>query len=472
MNGLEAVEINLTCVKSDNPAGRIDSEFFRKRFLTFPRFANRLDEFASIKSGTTPPDRDDDLKDGVVLLKTTDIRNSLLLTTDSYYHISPEIADRMRETKLIPRDVLINIVGATTDVIGRVAFVPEDFPEANITQAMALIRVHEKEICPHTLFAFLAGRYGKTQIERLARPTGQYNLNLQEVSSIRLPRVSAEFSKEVLQNMDAAYSAASKAEEVMFKAEQDLICALGLKDWQPANQNTAIKSFSQSFNTSGRLDAEYYQPKYDAILEKLELVKSAKLGDFVSIRKSIEPGSDAYGDEGLPFVRISDISKHGITPPSIYVSPNVADNIEKLKPRKDTILLSKDGSVGIAYKLEEDFDGITSGALLHLHVTDERVLPDYLTLVLNSITTQMQAERDAGGSIIQHWRPEQIREVVIPILPLEVQQTIAEKVQASFSARRQSQQLLELAKQTVERAIESSEAEALEWLEVQLRQVA
>lgn len=78
-----------------------------------------------------------------------------------------------------------------------------------------------------------------------------------------------------------------------------------------------------------------------------------------------------------------------------------------IKPRKDTILLSKDGSVGIAYKVSEDMNAITSGAILHLSVKADEVLPDYLTLVLNSKVVQMQAERDSG-SILQHWKPSKL----------------------------------------------------------------
>ena len=74
-----------------------------------------LGDCAIIRSGTTPPDRDDGLEQGVILLKTVDIQNKVLLTQDesSFYRVSPEIAARMEKTKLVPNDVLINIVGAT-----------------------------------------------------------------------------------------------------------------------------------------------------------------------------------------------------------------------------------------------------------------------------------------------------------------------------------------------------------------------
>lgn len=108
---------------------------------------------------------------------------------------------------------------------------------------------------------------------------------------------------------------------------------------------------------------------------------------------------------------------------------------------------------------------ITSGALLHLTVRNKaEVLPDYLTLVLNSPIVQLQAERDSNGAIIQHWKPSEIENVIIPVLDMDIQKEIATKVQESFALRKQSKQLLEYAKQAVEMAIEQGEDVAMEWL--------
>ena len=134
-------------------------------------------------------------------------------------------------------------------------------------------------------------------------------------------------------------------------------------------------------------------------------------------------------------------------------------------PKQDTILFSKDGSVGIAYKLERDEDIVTSGALLHLTVRNtSEILPDYLTLVLNSTVVQMQAERDSNGAIIQHWKPSEIEKVIVPVLDLDKQKELSEMIQKSFALRRQSKQLLEYAKQAVEMAIEQGEDAAQAYL--------
>ena len=189
---------------------------------------------------------------------------------------------------------------------------------------------------------------------------------------------------------------------------------------------------------------------------------------LVSIKKSFEPGSEAYLEEGIPFIRVSDVDKYEISTPPIMLSKDIVPNIEDLYPKKDTILLSKDGSIGIAYKLEKDMEAVTSGALLHLTVKDSNVvLPNYLTLVLNSPIVQLQAERDCNGAIIQHWKPSDIEKVLIPILDMSVQQEIASKVQESFHLRAESKRLLDLAVKTVEMAIETDETSALLWLELQ-----
>jgi restriction endonuclease S subunit len=128
--------------------------------------------------------------------------------------------------------------------------------------------------------------------------------------------------------------------------------------------------------------------------------------------------------------------------------------IDSLKPKKETILFSKDGSVGTAYMLREDADFITSGAILHLTVKNKDVLPEYLTLALNSKVVQQQAERDAGGSIILHWRINEIENVVVPIVDYKIQQQIAELIEKSFCLCKESKRLLNEAKDMVEKEIE------------------
>ena len=104
---------------------------------------------------------------------------------------------------------------------------------------------------------------------------------------------------------------------------------------------------------------------------------------------------------------------------------------------------------------------ISDGRSLHLKVKDASILPDYLTLVLKFKIVRLQAERSAGGSIIQHWKLSKIEQTLIPLLPLPVQRQIASLVQKSLAFRTESKRLLKKAKSLVETAIEQGKKKQL-----------
>ena len=458
LEGLEISVVKLSEVIKSSYSSRWDSFYFQKEFLKDEKIFETwesLENIAKIKSGTTPKERDETLKTGVVLLKTNDIRNNILLDKgDDYFYISEATNNEMLSSQIESNDILINIVGATTEVVGRVSFVPQNFKKANITQAMSFIRLTDSKYSPFFVFIFLQTKYGLKQTRRIARPTGQYNINNIELGSYKVPSVSDTFQSKIESMVKSAHAKLEESKSLYSQAEDLLLGELGLKDWQPKNTLHTTKKFSD-FAQSGRLDAEYYQPKYDDLFEKLSCLNCKRLGKIVSIKKSFDPGSDAYQETGIPFIRVSDISKDGIEKTELHLSP-IDFDIPELKPKKDTILFSKDGSIGIAYKVQSDLNVFTSGALLHLVTTDSSILPDYLTLVLNSVVVKLQAERDSNGAIIQHWKPSDIENVIIPILPESIQKKIASLIQQSFECKAQSKQLLEDAKRMVETEIEKN----------------
>lgn len=213
---------------------------------------------------------------------------------------------------------------------------------------------------------------------------------------------------------------------------------------------------------------EYFQPKYEQIIEAVKKYKNGfdELGNLVKIKKSVEPGSEAYQENGVPFVRVSNLSKFELsTNNQQFISEKLYEELKSHQPKKGEILLSKDATPGMAYYLnEEPQKMIVSGGILRLKMDNRQILPEYLTLVLNSVIVQKQIERDAGGSIINHWRPDQVRATLIPILKEDKQKEIKKLIEESFNDRKLSKSLLEIAKRGVEMAIEKDEQEAEKWI--------
>ena len=362
-------------------------------------------------------------------------------------------------------DIIITKVGTPC-----YASILTDYDEIALSRTvMGLTGIHG--IDPYYLMVFLRCKYGFKQLFRQRELTIQYQLTLPRVKAVDVFLADDKLQKAVNRLCGKSREFQKNSNEAYQFAEQTLMEIVKCPDFSAFGTHS-IKSINESFTLSGRLDAEYYQPKYDALFETLSRFKCAKLGGangLVNITKSIEPGSEAYVEEGIPFVRVSDVSRFELSEPEIKLRSDILPNPEVLFPQKDTILLSKDGSVGIAYKVETPMSVITSGALLHLKIRNKStILPDYLTLVLNSPIVQLQAEQDSNGAIIQHWKPSEIENVIIPILEMDLQKEIVAKVQESFTLRKQSKQLLEYAKQAVEIAIEQGEGVALKWLKDKL----
>ena len=451
---LEGLEVSEISNKNLERTLRLDAEFYSKFNLGQQELFNdinaqSLSNFAAISDGNHMSISDSFVDEGVPYYRGGDIYNVFIETTASPLRIPKPIFDMptMQRSHLQKGDVLMSIVGA---IIGNVSLVTTN-NMATCSCKLAIIRPHKNMLLPEYVGMYLMSKYGQQQIQRLRRGSGQTGFILEDFDQFLIPNIDCSIQREISKIINQSYELLIKSRLLCDSAENYLLECLGMKDFKPSSEAVSVKRFS-NFASSGRLDAEYYQRKYDDLFDKLSEHKCKNLGSVVSIKKSVEPGSDKYQEYGIPFIRVSDVNKYGIQKTDLHVSEKDF-NLEALRPHKDTILFSKDGSIGIAYKCDRDLDVITSGALLHLDVIDTDVMSDYLTLVLNSLIVSLQAERDSSGAIIQHWKTDDIKKVIIPILPMGVQNKIVEKVKQSMLLRIDSKELLEMARKKVEDVI-------------------
>lgn len=95
------------------------------------------------------------MDDGIPLLRSQNVHFDGLRLDDVAF-ISEDTHDEMAGSRLKPRDVLLNITGAS---IGRCTFVPDDFREGNVNQHVCIIRGNHR-IDHRFLAAFLSSPMG------------------------------------------------------------------------------------------------------------------------------------------------------------------------------------------------------------------------------------------------------------------------------------------------------------------------
>ena len=366
--------------------------------------------------------------------------------------------------KLQRDDVLFCRTNGNFELVGRTGILKEDI-DAVFASYLVRVRTNPQYILPEFLTIYLNTTFGKLQIQRRAMRSNQVNVSASQLRAIPIPIFAHEFQEKVADFVNHAADKIVLSKHNYAQAEQLLLSELGLLDWKPRRTLTYVRSFNQVAKAS-RMDAEHFHPKYKEMFDRLPSnVYLQLLGKITLYTKGIEVGSSAYTESGIPFLRVSNLSKHGIVDDTVNFISNELYNVlrEKYEPQQGEILLSKDATPGIAYFLDESVQGIIASGILRLSLIED-IPPYYLELVLNSIFVQLQIEQSVGGSIIKHWKPSQVQKTWIPRLLADKEKEISALVQQSHAARREAKTLLEKAKRAVEIAIEYGEQQAIDFL--------
>lgn len=387
---------------------------------------------------------------GVPYLNVENIKEGYI-DLENVKYIDEKVNEILRKSKVINGQVILPMAGT----IGNAA-VAYGLPlKVNSNQATAKITL-KKNISPFYIAAFLNSNFGKLQTEREIVSSVQANIFLWQIKNFRIPIISEEEQREIGDIWLEGLKELENSRFLYAEAENLLLEELGLKNVVFEEDLSFVVNFSDISNAD-RIDAEYFQPKYQKLVEQIEKHNAKLLGNLVSMKKGVEPGSEAYQEEGKLFIRVSSLSKFWIDDKDQkYLSDELYQKLRQdFEPQVGEILLTKDATPGITYVIKESIEGIIAGGILRLKIKGD-IESEYLALCINSIAGKMQAERDAGGSIIAHWKPEQIKNLLVPVLPKSTQEKIAELVRRSHETRKKSKQLLEEAKRKVEEMIDST----------------
>jgi type I restriction enzyme S subunit len=473
---MQVSTVRLSKVKDTSKLFRFDAEYFQPQYLKTEALIQKHEytELRNIISLLTDYHANGsyEILRGNVELTTENEYAHMIRTIDierddfenDIINISEHAYNFLAKTKVYGGEIIINKIGNA----GRVYLIPPIERPTSLGMNLFMIRVNDN-MSNYYLFCYLAGKYGQNQLRQ--RITGAVPLSIDKEStrSVFVPIFSEGFQKLVAKAVVDHFEYSSISKRLFKESQSILLSEIGLTNWHPIHQLAFVKNFSET-KQAERIDAEYYQPKYEALIKAIKGYKGGwdSLKNLVTLKKTVEVGSGEYLDKGIPFVRVSNLSPFEITEEK-YISEKLYAEIKQHQPNKGEILFSKDATPGIAHYLDAQPQRmIPSGGILRLKSKTNKINNEYLTLVLNSLLVKEQINRDVGGSIILHWRPDQVKETIIPILAEKKQTEIQTKVIESLSLRKQSKHLLECAKRAVEIAIEQDEKTAINWLEDQI----
>jgi type I restriction enzyme S subunit len=143
----------------------------------------RMDDLCpGITSGSTPPNHIFSDKEGIPFLKVYNIRNQKIDFQYKPQFIDEEYHFKSKRSCLKPGDVIMNIVGPP---LGKVAIIPDDFPEYNCNQAIVFFRPIVSSLNKYLYLYLLSGKF-LDKIE-LIGTAGQDNISVTKSRSILIP---------------------------------------------------------------------------------------------------------------------------------------------------------------------------------------------------------------------------------------------------------------------------------------------
>lgn len=469
MDGHEITELNLSSLERTK---RIDAEFYKKENIAVDSVLSSwskrsIADCFYVSDGNHMSISDSFCETGVPYYRGQDIYN-LFIENASPLMIERATFEKpkMRRSHLRKGDILMSIVGA---IVGNSAMVTSENP-ATCSCKLSIMRSKNNGILPELLLVYIKTRYGQVQIQKFKRGAAQTGLLLEDFDQLFIPVFGDEFQGKISQLVNQIYECMQHAILAYEKAQHCLNNAIAFDDALPSN-TVSEKTLKDTFKATGRLDAEYYQPKYDIYFSSLQKFETTKLpNEFDVFKNSGTNYADNISDVGV--IKTKQLTNSGVNTDGVesyFTNEMCTQNKSTFIANNDVIFASMGvGSLGKVSLFSYDGDKrFVTDSTLRIYRAKEttRVLPEVLCIFLQSIIGQELIYRYVVGSTgIINIYDDDIARIPIPVLDAGIQKEIAAQVQESFVLRRQSKQLLEYAKQTVEMAIEQGEDTALAWL--------
>ncbi|ENW42614.1 hypothetical protein CAT67_02015 [Acinetobacter baumannii] len=358
-----------------------------------------------ISDGDWVESKDQDPEGVVRLIQLADIGDGDFRNKSNRY-MSHEKANALRCTYLKEGDVL---VARMPDPLGRACIFPGINQDAVTVVDICLIRTsHNSAITNKLLKYWINSPIIRNQIELNATGTTRKRITRKKLEEFLLPLPPMAEQQLIVDKLD---NLLSQVESI--KARLERIPEI-------------LKQFRQSVlaaAVSGKLTKDLERGVWKEL--KLEAVASNIVDCPHSTPKWSESGKYCVRTTGFnPFYL--DLSQQGFVSDEVY-----QERIQRLEPKPNDILYSREGTVGIACQIPDGVE-LCLGQRMVLIRAGESCNSKYLTMVLNSDHILSIVRSMTIGSTAPRVNMKDIRNYPIPIPTMDEQNEIVLRVERLF----------------------------------------
>lgn len=462
------MQVSIANFSEANNNERLDPQFFKPEFVdSYNEVKNMQHSLLSEVAHITDVNHlkiaeDFDETEGVRYLRGQDLGADMMLNDRNVVYIPETVYDTLKRSHIYKNDVLITIVGANTGLVGLVYSAPEKLV-ANCKLGIA--RAYNGKVRPGYLYAFLTCKYGQHQILRSIRGGGQTGLILPDMRRLLVARLSEGFENAVNNVVLTGHEKIIESKNTFLNTETVLLAELGLSNWQPKHQLSFVKYYSDTVE-AGRIDAEYFQPKYDEIVKAIKSY-SGGWDIQVNLVKLKDKNYSLENNTEYKYIELSNITGNGeIADCMVAEGQNLPSRARRKVATGDVIVSSIEGSLSSIALIEKEYDQALCSTGFYV-INSKKFNSETLLVLLKSIVGQLQLKKRCSGTILTVINQDEFKQIVLPIICDKAQKHIQQKITEAFNFHKQSKHLLQCAKRAVEIAIEQNEDKAINWLKDQ-----
>lgn len=456
MEGLEVEEIHFS-ETLENKDFRVDSDFwtkepFRSQKLKYEPIGKHLEKSQYGISISMNEDAT-----GYPIFRMNEIHNMLCdLEVSKCADIS---ADEAKKFILKDGDVLFNRTNSF-EWVGRTGIYYETDKVDRVFASYLVRFIPNKKIIPEYLATFLTTQYGVMDVKRRSRHSiNQTNVNPEEVKEILIPLLDMRLQEKIRSCFKGANKNRVSASLIYKNAESLLLSEIGFDGFVPSAEKVNIKPFSQSFLMSDRLDAEYYQPKYE---NYAKLIKKYKYG-FEQLQTACNLKDNNFNPDEKSeyrYIELSNIGKTGdVTGCTVAQGSELPSRARRKTQINDVVISSIEGSLESCALIPKAYDEALCSTGFYV-INSDKINSETLLVLFKSEPMQAILKQSCSGTILTAINKNEFTSIPVPLIDKEIQRQIKEKLNDSFSLREKSSSLLAIAKRAVEIAIENDEAAA------------
>ena len=400
-------------------------------------------------TGSTPNYSENIIENGAALLKTVNIYSNYLDDSKLFYISNSVHENRLKRSQLKKGDIILTVIGATDEVVGR-AIVYNGYPEkANITQSLCKFGINQK-YDNYYISTFINCKYGHSMILQMAASSTRRYINNADLGTLLIPIPSPEIQKYIGDKVRKAEELREEAKRLKKEAEEILDKELGLGEMKLYVEKMSKKKYSwiQNIQLGDRIDGDFYKSTYN-YLNKLDNL--SRLEKFYKISKK---RIDRNLKGQIKYIDLSSVNS--IIEPNEYNIDELPSRAQFLVGSGDLIISVLKGSNKISIVPEHLKGSVCSTGFVVIN-SKSYLTTEYLYLIFTNKLFNMQIDRYSTGSVMSGVNHDDFNEMYIPVIS-DKQKVyyITHKVSQYFGLLYQSKQLIQEAKQDVEDLIEGN----------------